>query len=102
MHEQATNVVAFRKRVAPAPVRHPKALIEAVYAAGSLAVPAEDVTTKTAAVMLQALGFLLIEEVLADGTTRSLSRGQARQAFSRPWRLAKPAFSGVAGLPDAA
>jgi hypothetical protein len=102
MQEQTTNVVAFRKRAAPVPVRHPKALIEAVYAAGSLAVPAGDMTTKTAAVMLQALGFLLIEEIRIDGTARALSRGEARQALGRPWRLSKPAFSGVAGLPDAA
>jgi hypothetical protein len=102
MSEQTTNVVAFRKRAAPDPTRYPKGLIEAVYSAGSLAVPADDMATKTAAVMLQALGFLLVEEILADGTPRRLSRGEARQALGRPWRLSKPAFSGVAGLPDAA
>ena len=102
MLEQSTNVVAFRRRSAPPPVRHPKGLIEAVYAAGSLAVPTDDLTTKTAAVVLQALGFLVIEEVLADGTPRRLSRGEARQAIRRPWRLSKPAFAGEVGVPDAA
>jgi hypothetical protein len=102
MSEQTTNVVAFRTRTARAPVRYPKGLMEAVYSAGSLAVPADDMTTKTAAVMLQALGFLLVEEILADGTPRRLSRGEARQALGRPWRLSKPPFSGVPGLPDAA
>ena len=102
MNEQTTNVVAFRKRGTPVPVRHPKGLIEAVYSAGSLAVPAEDRATKTAAVMLQALGFLLVDEILADGTPRRLLRGEARQALGRPWRLSKPAFSGVPGIPDAA
>jgi hypothetical protein len=102
MIEQSTNVVAFRKRGSPSPARHPKGLMEAVYAAGSLAVPADDVATKTAAVMLQALGFLLVEEVRADGTPRRLSRGEAREALSRPWRLLKPAFAGEFGLPDAA
>jgi hypothetical protein len=102
MIEQSTNVVAFRKRGSPPPARHPKGLMEAVYAAGSLAVAADDVATKTAAVMLQALGFLLVEEVRADGTPRRLSRDETRQALSRPWRLSKPAFGGEFGLPDAA
>ena len=35
--------------------------MEAVYSAGSLTLRADDVATKTAAVMLQALGFLLID-----------------------------------------
>jgi hypothetical protein len=53
-----------------------------------------------AAIMLQALGFLVIEEILADGTPRRLNRGEARQALDRPWRLSKPAFSGTVGVPD--
>ena len=53
-----------------------------------------------AATMLQALGFLVIEEILADGTPRRLQRGEARQAMDRPWRLSKPAFSGKIGVPD--
>ena len=102
MSEQTTNVVAFRRRAAPVRARHSKGLIEAVYSAGSIAVPADDVATKTAAVMLQALGFLLVEEILADGTPRPLTRGEARNALGRPWRLSKPPFTGIAGLPDAA
>ena len=98
MFEPETNVVAFKPRK---PVtHHPKTLIERVYATGSLPLRADDVATKTAAVMLQALGFLVIEEILADGTPRQLQRGQARQAMDRPWRLVKPAFSGKAGIPD--
>ena len=75
--------------------------MEAVYSAGSLSIRADDMATKTAAVMLQALGFLLIEEILADGTPRRLSRGEARKALDRPWRLCKPGFDGAAGRPDA-
>jgi hypothetical protein len=103
MIEPTSNVVAFRRRgSAPTPARHPKGLMEAVYAAGSLAVPADDVATKTAAVMLQALGFLVVDEILADGTPRRLSRGEARKALDRPWRLSKPALGGEdAGRPDA-
>ena len=101
MNEPASNVVAFRRPGADKPVRHPKSLIDVVYAAGSLPVPVEDVGTRTAAVMLQSLGFLVIEEVMPDGTSRRLSRGETRQALRRPWRLSKPAFSGEVGVPDA-
>jgi hypothetical protein len=100
MFESETNVVAFKPRTTSVTQNHPKSLLERIYAAGSLPVRADDVATKTAAVMLQALGFLLIEEILADGTSRQLARGQARQAMDRPWRLLKPAFSGHAGVPD--
>jgi hypothetical protein len=100
MLEPTSNVVPFRRRSA-GPTRHPRTLMEAVYSAGELAVPADDIPIKTAALMLQALGFLTVEEILADGTARRLGRGQARQAIDRPWRLSKPAFSGLPALPDA-
>lgn len=101
MIEPTSNVVAFRKRTVSGPTRHPKSILEAVYAAGSLTVPADDLAIKTAAVMLQALGFLLVDEILADGTPKRLKRGELRGAADRPWRLSKPAFTGEAGRPDA-
>jgi hypothetical protein len=101
MIEPGANVVPFRSRNAGAPNRHPKSLIETVYAAGSLTLRADDRATKTAAVMLQALGFLVIHEILADGTPRALKRGEARRAMDRPWRLSKPPFAGESGVPDA-
>jgi hypothetical protein len=100
MIEQESNVIALKPRKAAAAQHHPKSLLERIYAAGSLPVRADDASTKMAAVMLQSLGFLLIEEILADGTPRSLTRGEARKAMDRPWRLVKPAFSGQPGLPD--
>jgi hypothetical protein len=98
MLEPETNVVAFKPRATV--THHPKSLIERTYAAGSLNVRADDRSTKTAAVMLQALGFLVIEEILADGTPRRLRRGEAKGAMDRPWRLLKPGFSGTIGVPD--
>jgi hypothetical protein len=95
---EATNVVAFKPRAAV--THHPKTLLERIYAAGSLSVRADDVATKMAALTLQGFGFLMIEEILADGTARMLRKGEARQAMDRPWRLAKPAFSGELGQPD--
>jgi hypothetical protein len=96
---ETTNVVPFKPRKAAAQ-HHPKTLIERIYAAGSLSVRADDVATKMAATMLQRLGFLVIEEISADGTPRVLQKGEARKAMERPWRLSKPPFSGVEGLPD--
>ncbi|WP_112662347.1 hypothetical protein [Microvirga flavescens] len=101
MDDTGTNILAFthgRKRNASALSEN---LIETVYAAGSIAVPADDLATKTAAVMLQALGFIVIDAVRTDGTLQHLKRGETREAMQRPWRLSKPAFSGEAGVPDA-
>ncbi|NIX78189.1 hypothetical protein [Microvirga terricola] len=97
MSEQQTNVVMFRPRKG-AEIRYPaKSLLERVYAAGSIAVAADDIATKTAATMLEALGLLVIEQVQINGTIQPVIRGQAT---GRPWRLSKPAFTGRAGAPD--
>jgi hypothetical protein len=42
-----------------------------------------------------------VQVVLADGTVRSIGHGETRNAMDRPWRLAKPAFTGELGVPDA-
>src|SRR5690348_4919453 len=94
MIEPTSNAVPFRPRRTAGPSRQPKSLMEAVYSAGSLTLPADDVALKTAALMLQALGLLMVEAILADGTPRRLARGEARQAMDRPWRLSKPPFDG--------
>jgi len=101
MLEANENILALKARTVIQARTHPKGLIEAVYGAGSLAVPADDVPTKMAARMLQALGLLAVQVVLADGTLRSIGRGEAKNAMDRPWRLAKPAFTGELGVPDA-
>jgi len=101
MSHERSNVVAFRHSGGTKPARHPHGLIEAVYAAGSIPVAADDLATKTAALMLQALGFLVVEEIGPDGVARRIGRGEARQALRRPWRLSKPAYSGRPGVPDA-
>lgn len=98
MSEPETNVVAFKSRAAA--THNSKTILERVYAAGSLAVRADDTPTKTASLILEAFGFLVIEEILADGTSRLLRRGEAREVMDRPWRLSKPAFSGEPGEPD--
>jgi hypothetical protein len=82
MFDQETNVVAFKPRASVA--HHPKSLLERIYAAGALPVRTDDKATKAAAVMLQALGFLVIEEILADGTRRAGSGGARPR---RPWTV---------------
>jgi hypothetical protein len=101
MIEERTNVVPLKRRASPIAAAAPKTILEGIYTAGSLALPADEVATKMAAVMLQALGFIVIDEILADGTPRRLEKGKARLAMDRPWRLAKAGFSGKIGVPDA-
>ncbi len=92
------SVVPFRSRQpAIAPHRHPRYLMDAVYAAGSMAVPADDRQNKIVAALLQGMGLVLIDEILADGSARRLSGGVARVTSARgPWRVVKPA-TGTAG-----
>ena len=96
-----TNVITLKQRHSSKTAHPPKTILERIYTAGSLALPADDVATKLASLMLQALGFIVIDEILADGTPRRLERGQARAAMDRPWRLAKAGFAGEIGVPDA-
>jgi len=102
MFEPTSNVVRFKSRASTTPQRHPRSLMEAVYATGSLSVPADDMSTKMAAAVLEALGFFVIEEIQADGTLKTLARHEIRQSMrSRPWRISKPPFAGEVGVPDA-
>ena len=89
---QGTNVVAFRHaRPQPRSRRDQKNLMEAVYSAGSLPVLADDRETKAMAARLQLFGFVVIEEVAADGSTRRLRSSEAVEgSLARPWRVSKP------------
>jgi hypothetical protein len=95
-----TNVIPLTRRGAATTKQPPKTILERIYSAGSLSLPADDLATKMASLMLQALGFIVIDEILADGTPRRLERGKARSAMDRPWRLAKAGFTGEVGVPD--
>lgn len=90
--DQATNVVAFRQaRPQSHSRRDQKHLMEAVYSAGSLPVLATDRETKAMAARLQLFGFVVIEEVTADGTARRLRSSEAVMgSVARPWRVSKP------------
>ena len=89
---QATNVVAFRQtRPQSYSRRDQKHLMEAVYTAGSLPVVADDRDTKAMAARLQLFGFVVIDELAADGTPRRLRSSEAVAAsLDRPWRVSKP------------
>jgi hypothetical protein len=56
------------------------------------------------ATRLSIFGFVVIDEVQADGTPRRLRPSEAVQtSLARPWRVSKPSFShtGREGVPDA-
>ncbi|WP_246179757.1 hypothetical protein [Microvirga thermotolerans] len=65
--------------------------MDAVYAAGSLPIAAEDTTTKTIATRLTIFGFVVLDEVQADGTVRRLRPSEAvRLSTAHPWRVSRP------------
>jgi hypothetical protein len=89
---QRTNVVRFPgARAAASPRRDQRSFMDAVYMAGSLPIAADDRATKAMATRLTIFGFVVIEEVQADGTARRLRPSEAIHAsVSHPWRVSKP------------
>jgi hypothetical protein len=96
--QDRANVLRFRRpRSQSLSWPDQKNLMEAVYAAGSLPVRAEDRETKAMAARLQLFGFVAIEEIQPDGSARALRPSQAVNASpARPWRVSKPAADGRA------
>ena len=65
--------------------------MDAVYAAGSMPIAAGDRTTKDMATRLSIFGFVVLDEVQADGTARRLRPSEAIHGCdARPWRISKP------------
>jgi hypothetical protein len=89
---QAANVVRFPgARASANPHRDQRALMDAVYAAGTLPIEAEDRAAKVAATRLTMFGFVVIDEVQVDGTLRRLRPSEAfHTCTARPWRISKP------------
>ena len=89
---QPTNVIRFRgSRSSLSASRDQKSLMEAVYAAGSLPVAADDRATKDMATRLTIFGFVVIDEIASDGSLRRLRASEAMNAScTRPWRISKP------------
>jgi hypothetical protein len=87
-----TNVIRFPgPRSALSPRRDQRSLMEAVYTAGSLPIAAEDRDTKAMATRLTIFGFVVLDEVQADGTARRLRPSEAIYASTeRPWRVSRP------------
>jgi hypothetical protein len=75
--------------------------MDAVYAAGSLPINAQDRATKAIATRLTIFGFVVLDEVQADGTTRRLRPSEAIHASTlHPWRISKPSNRyAIDGLP---
>ena len=97
------TIVPFRSRQpAIAPHRHPRYLMDQVYASGSMPIPADDRQNKIVAALLQGMGLVLIDEIQPDGSARRLEPGEARVTRARgPWRIVKPETgAGAEGEPD--
>jgi hypothetical protein len=99
----AANVVRFPgPRRGASVFRDQKSLMEAVYAAGSLPVAPNDRLTKVTAAGLQLFGFVVVEEVQADGSLRRLKASETIQAATtRPWRVSKSSIAQTSfGIPS--
>lgn len=90
---EPTNVIRFPGgRSSASPRRDQRSLMDAVYAAGSLPIAALDRATKVMATRLTIFGFVVLDEVQADGTIRRLRPSEAMHASTvHPWRVSKPA-----------
>ena len=102
-HACAPNVVRFPgPRAVSSARRDQKSLMDAVYAAGSLPIAAEDRTTKAMATRLTIFGFVVLEEVQADGTARFLRPSEAiHGSTAHPWRVSRPSSRyALRDLPD--
>lgn len=86
------NVLRFRApRSLAAPGLDQRGFMDAVYAAGSLPVAADDRSTKVMATRLTIFGFVVIDELQADGMGRRLRPSEAFHASTAlPWRISKP------------
>jgi hypothetical protein len=91
--QDRANVLRFRRpRAQSLSWPDQRNLMEAVYAAGSLPIRADDRDAKAMAARLQLYGFVAIEEIQPDGSARTLRPSQAVNASpARPWRVSKPA-----------
>ena len=87
----AANVIRFPGPRSACPRRDQRSLMDAVYTAGSLPIAAEDRSTKAMATRLTIFGFVVIDEVQADGTVRRLRPSEAiHTSTSHPWRVSRP------------
>jgi hypothetical protein len=89
---EPTNVIRFPgRRACASPRGDQRSLMDAVYAAGSLPIDAHDRATKALATRLTIFGFVVLDEVQADGTIRRLRPSEAIHASTlHPWRISKP------------
>lgn len=107
--DRAVNVVPFRRSV-PGGVqsrdqradqrRDQRRLMDAIYSAASLPVAAGDRETKLMASRLQVFGFIVIDEITANGDLRRLRPSESmRASAARPWRVSKPSFERPFAVP---
>ncbi|MEN3931645.1 hypothetical protein WJT86_11330 [Microvirga sp. W0021] len=93
----SASVVRFRNgQAAGSHYKDQKCFMDAVYAAGSLPVSANDYATKRMAVRLTIFGFVVIDEISSDGTARRLKPSEAFHSHgSQEWLVSKPSAKAV-------
>jgi len=93
----STNIVRFRNaHTSDARKRDQKSFMDAVYMAGTLPVAADDEATKRLAVRLTIFGFVMIDEILTDGSARRLRPSEALHSDgASPWLVSKPSTQPV-------
>jgi hypothetical protein len=101
---QQSNVIRFPgRRSSMGPGGDQRSLMDAVYAAGSLPIAADDQATKAIATRLTIFGFVVLDEVQADGSARRLRASEAILSSTlHPWRVSKRSSPYSVGddLPD--
>jgi hypothetical protein len=87
----AANVIRFPGPRSSCSYHDQRSFMDAVYAAGVLPIAAEDRAAKVMATRLTIFGFVMLDEVQADGSVRRLRPSEAVHAsLERPWRVSKP------------
>lgn len=88
----SANVVRFRNgQAVGSSKKDQKCFMDAVYAAGSLQVAANDEETKRLAVRLTIFGFATIDEIGENGALRRLKPSEAFHSHSSAqWLVSKP------------
>lgn len=100
---EATNVIRFPgARSSRSTARDQQSFMDAVYASGSLPIAAEDHAAKALATRLTIFGFVVLDEVQADGSVRRLRPSEAfHTTVPRPWRVSKRTSRySIADFPD--
>jgi hypothetical protein len=100
MQGDMDELAALRRRRGQSASRtHPRHIMEAVYAAGSISISPDETLTRIVVAQLHRMGLLFAQELTSSGELRPLSSATMAVAELRPWRVSRP--PALAGEPSA-